>query len=172
VRAEPGAHRVEDDVPRDAERVGIPLHEPRLEPAFEEVADAVVAAVEARGVDAVQLAHPEREVRVRRLHHQVEVITHQAVGMADPAVAFDDLREDTEEPLPVGRVAEDRGAFVAAGVDVVEGVLELDAQRPGHDARVQAFPARRKTAVAAAACSDVSECKEARPDPARPRRRV
>ena len=38
-------------------------------------------------VNAVELAHADRKVRLGRLHQQMIMIGHQAVGMADPVIA-------------------------------------------------------------------------------------
>jgi hypothetical protein len=116
-------------------------------------------------VDAVELAHAEREVRVRRLDHEVEVVAHQAVRVTDPAVAVDDLREPREQPPAVAVVAEDRRALVPARVNVVEGVLELDPKRACHAATVSSRAGRGKMSVTGASRRDMSKREEARPDP-------
>lgn len=60
-----------------------------------------MASVEAGRVDAVQLSHAEREVRVRCLDQQMEVVAHQAVAVADPAVPLHHLVEPGEQRPPV-----------------------------------------------------------------------
>jgi len=57
------------------------------------MADAMVAAVEALGVYAVQLAHSLGKIGIRRFYHQMIVITHLAVGVTNPVEALTDLRE-------------------------------------------------------------------------------
>lgn len=118
-------NRVEDDVAGDAERIRVLLDQPCLEAALDRVADPAVPPIETARVDAVQLPHPEREVRAVRLDHEVKVVAHQAVRVADPAVPLDDLREAGQQPATIAIVAEDRRPLVPARVDVVEGVLEL-----------------------------------------------
>jgi hypothetical protein len=41
-------------------------------------------------VNAVELAHADGEIGLGRLHQQVIMIGHQAVGVADPVVATND----------------------------------------------------------------------------------
>ena len=77
-----GAHRVEHDIPGEFQQVAVLVHENRLESPLQYMPDPSVAAVEALGVDAVQLAHADGQVAVRRLDHQVVMVAHQAVGMA------------------------------------------------------------------------------------------
>ena len=50
------------------------LDHARLEPALEEMPDAVVATVEAHRIDAVEPLHATREVGLGRLDEQVEVV--------------------------------------------------------------------------------------------------
>jgi hypothetical protein len=54
--------------------VVLALDDPALEAALEQVALAVVAAVEPDRVQAVQPLHPSRELRLRRLDQEVEVV--------------------------------------------------------------------------------------------------
>ena len=55
------------------------------------------------------------------------VIVHQAVGMAEPVKAVDDLGKSIEKKLPVGIVPKDGLLFVAPGGDVVKSTVVLDA---------------------------------------------
>jgi hypothetical protein len=110
------------------------------------MADSAVAPVEAGCVDAVQLAHGHREIRVRCLNQQMEVVAHQAVGVAETAVASDDPVEVGEQPPPVSVVPEDRRALVSTRDRVVDGVLELDPQRSRHRLTLRTLRASRKMA--------------------------
>ena len=111
----------------------VPLHENGVEAALQEMTHARMAPVEALRVDAVQLAHPARERRLGGLEEEMVVVAHQHVGVEAPTVGPDDAREHGEELAPVGVVAEDRAALVAAGRDVPEGTCVLEAERAAHD---------------------------------------
>ena len=63
----------------------VALHQHGMVAALEYVAGAVVAPVEGLGVHAVQIAHAAREVGRRRLEHEVIMVAHQAIGVAQPA---------------------------------------------------------------------------------------
>lgn len=123
------SQRVAEDVADGGEQVFVLLHEERAVAALEEVAVAAVAAVEALGVDTVQVPHAAGEVRLRRLHEQVVVVRHQAVREPLPAVALAAERECLEEALAVCRVPVDRLALVPTCDDVEDSVCELDAGR-------------------------------------------
>jgi hypothetical protein len=112
--------------------VRLALDQHRVEAALEDVADALVAAVEALGIEAIDVAHSGREIRARRLDHQMVVVGHQAVGVAAPAAAPDDFAERLQELATVGVDEEDGRAVVAARGDVVERAGELDPKGSCH----------------------------------------
>lgn len=58
-------HRVKHDVAGELLQMAVLLDENRLVPPLEEMADVAMAAIEALGVDPVQLAHPPREFEQR-----------------------------------------------------------------------------------------------------------
>jgi hypothetical protein len=70
----------------------VPDH-PRSEAGSEDVAVAIVTAIETLGVHAVQVQHPRREALGHRLDDEVVVRAHQAEGVALPVVALDDEGE-------------------------------------------------------------------------------
>ncbi len=53
-----------------------------------------------------------------------------------PAEQVDDPAEDAQQLAPVGVVAEDLAAFVAAGGDVPEGAGVVEAKRAAHAASI------------------------------------
>jgi hypothetical protein len=73
--------------------VFVALDDPRGEAPAPEVAVAAVAQVEPLGIAAVQVLHPTRETRLRRLDEQVVVRAHQANGDHAPSVAIDAFLE-------------------------------------------------------------------------------
>jgi hypothetical protein len=97
------------------------------------VAGAAVAVVEGGRVEAVQPLHPVRELGLAALDHEVEVVAHQAVGVAAPAVPVDHAGEELEKEQPVVVVHEDRPAVDAARREVPDAVAERRPQRTSHD---------------------------------------
>ena len=64
-----------------------------MEATLKDVTIEGVPPVEPRRVAAVQPLHSARDVRYGRLEREMEVIVHEAVRVASPAVAANDLRE-------------------------------------------------------------------------------
>ena len=65
------------------------------------------------------------------------VVVHQAVGVAQPGEAPDDMLEEAEEMLPIGVVVNDPAARVAACNQVVDASGNADPQRAGHEPSVE-----------------------------------
>ena len=80
----------------------------------EEMAFVSMPSVEPLGVDTVEPLHPGRNIRARCLDEQMEMVRHQAIGMAPPFEPLDDVLEDLLEPKPIARVGEDIGLADAA----------------------------------------------------------
>jgi hypothetical protein len=100
-----------------------------LDITFSQVADAAVAPVEALGIYAVQLAHAQRKVGIGGFEQQVVMVAHQAIGMADPAEAADDLTEHLQKQAAVFVVEIDVLPGIASGGDVVERTGEFESER-------------------------------------------
>jgi kynureninase len=90
-----------------------------VEPALEEVADAVVTPVEAHRVQAVQTLHALRELRARPFDEEVEVVVEERPDPDAPAVPTYDLGEELAPRAPVDVVEEDLALLHAAADDVV-----------------------------------------------------
>src|SRR5438045_2113830 len=93
---------------------------------------SLVLAIEPSGVGAVEPVHATREVRLRRLDDEMEVVSHQHIGGDAPAEALDNLGEEAEEGFPIGIGEEDGALLIAAGSDVVDGAGKLDAKCSCH----------------------------------------
>jgi hypothetical protein len=108
--------------------------------ALEHVPTPPVTVIELTRVRAVQPLHPGAQVRLRRLEQEMEVVVHQAVREAAPALPEDDLPEQRQVRAPVIVIGEDRGAVVATGVDVVDGSSLLLTRSPRHTSRSRITP--------------------------------
>ena len=89
--AESGANGIEHDVAAGLEEVRLPFYDGRAIATLEQVSRTVVPVVEPLRISAVHQVHPLGEVWVRCLDHQMEVVGHQAVGVAPPEKALDGL---------------------------------------------------------------------------------
>jgi hypothetical protein len=113
--------------------VAVLLDEYGFVSALEEMPDPAVPFVEKLGVDAVQLSHAEGEIAVRSLDEEVIVIGHEAVGVANPIVAFINVLESIQEVLAVLVILKDRLLFVPAGGYMIDCAGIFYAERAGHD---------------------------------------
>jgi hypothetical protein len=77
--------------------MGIFLHQDRREPALEEMPYPMMPTVVRLGRAPIQLAHAEREVGLRRFDQEMIVVVHQAIGMAEPAIAMDGMGKESDK---------------------------------------------------------------------------
>jgi hypothetical protein len=80
-----------------------------------------VPPIEGLGVEAVELPHPEGQVRPGGLDKEVVVVVHQAVGVAEPAIPGDDVREGADKYLTVLMVPKDPLPGIPPGGEMVDG---------------------------------------------------
>jgi len=100
--------------------VVVVLDDPAGEALAEEVAPALVAAVERLRVDAVEAVHAVGEAPELGLDDQVVVVRHQAEGVDAPVVPLDGLSEQAEEEAVLGGRQEGGGLRDAPRGHVVD----------------------------------------------------
>lgn len=128
-----GPHGIEHDVPAQFTKVRLPVHNDGLKPPLQHMPYPPMPPVEGLRVDAVELAHGVGEIGVRRFDEQMEVIGHQAVGMAKHIEPSERLPEDGQERISVNVIKKDRSLSVAAGSHVIDGFREFYADRSDHE---------------------------------------
>mgnify|MGYP001607791079 CR=1 FL=1 len=105
---------IQDHVPAYFKKMAVFLDQDGLVPALEQVSGPAVPFVEELGIHSVQLAHAYGQVPVRGFDEKMIMIGHEAVGVADPVVAFVDVLEGVQKVLAVMVILEDWFLFVAA----------------------------------------------------------
>lgn len=141
-QADPGGVLV--DVLGDHGQDVVPLDDAGGEPTLEQVADAVVAPVEAHRVETVQPLHPLGQRGSSCLDEKVEVVVEDDPDPDPPAVPPRDADEELLPFAAVEVVEEDLPLLDAAADDVVvRRARELRARNPGHRATVPAPPLGR-----------------------------
>jgi len=103
------------------------LDEDGFIPSLKEMADPPVPFVEFLSVDAIQLPHAEGEIALRRFDDKVKVVIHEAIGMAEPIVAFIDLVESREKVLSICLILVNRLLFISPGGYVIHSPGIFDA---------------------------------------------
>ncbi len=82
--------------------------------------DAAMAAIEALGVDPVEVTHPRGQIARGRFAEQVVMVVHQTVRVTALVEAVDDAGYYREPQLAVRISSKDRLACIPPGGDVVE----------------------------------------------------
>src|SRR5829696_1223940 len=131
-RAEAGLHGIERDIAQHRQEMLVALYESGSVPALEEMAAAVMPAVERLCVAAVHVPHADREIRPRRPHDEVVVVLEKAVREVRPAAELAGMTEPPQELVAVALVLENPLARVAAVEDVVDAVGDEWTERAGH----------------------------------------
>jgi hypothetical protein len=85
------------------------------------MSNAFVPAVKTLSVNAVELAHADRKVRLGRLHQQMIMIGHQAVRVTDPTVPSDNTRQSAQKQLAISVGKKYLMASVAAAGQMING---------------------------------------------------
>src|SRR5712692_3662061 len=132
VRAETAANGIQHDVARELDQVMVALHQHRMEPALEEMPVEPVPVVEPHCIEEIEAVHPDRQVLVRGLDQEVVVVWHEAIRVAAPAVAGDNLAENGQKQLAVSVISEDLLPAIAARGDVEDPAGQLQSVRPRH----------------------------------------
>lgn len=122
-----GTDGVEVDVLDEPDGVVVGFDELGFEAALEEVADAVVATVEADGVGDLEPADGLAEVGEWGFEDEMVVVGEETVGVEPNPEPLDHLGQGGEKSLAILVIPEYVAAFIAASGHVVSGVGELDA---------------------------------------------
>src|SRR5438045_2784707 len=99
------------------------IDQERLIAAGKNMAAQAMPAIEAHGVAPEQPFHSRYQVGERRFHDEVEMITHQTVGMHLPRRALTGASEQDKEILPIGVVPKDVFAPITAAQEMVDASL-------------------------------------------------
>ena len=73
------------------------------------------------------------KISIRRLDQQMVMVVHEAVGVADPVIAFVDVLEGVQEVDPVLVALENGLSLIATGSDVVDCTGIFYAKRTSHN---------------------------------------
>ena len=96
-------------------------------------------------VGAVELSHASAQIAFDRLHDDVEVVVHEAVGVAYPVEAPADLAKEGEPVLAVSIVQIDGLPPVASRGNVVQSAGEFNSQGSGPASLLQRLMLQCKT---------------------------
>ena len=98
----------------------------------------MVPAVKGLGKQTIQLAHADGKIGFGRLDQQMVVVGHEAIRVADPAVAGYDLAQSLKKQFTVDVVQEDLLPIVTPAGEVIECAWKLHPERSCHGLLVSA----------------------------------
>jgi hypothetical protein len=129
----PGADGIKHDVAAYFQKVAVLLDEDGFVPSLQQMARPSVAPVKELDVDTVQLAHANRQVAIWGFDHEMIVIAHEAVGVADPVVPLIHMLEGVQKIQLVLVVLEDELVLVATESDMVDCAGIFDPEGTGQE---------------------------------------
>jgi hypothetical protein len=132
-----GPDRVVQDIGDRALELLLGVDDPRREARAEEVSPPLMAFVEAQRVHAVEVLDPVGHVGPRHVEDEVDVVAHQAVGVARPGVPRDRAGEESEVGTTIVVVPERARPVDAAGGDMEVPVRNVRAEDAGHPSRLR-----------------------------------
>ena len=126
-------NRIQDHIPTEFQKIGLPLHHQAFETALQEMPDALMTPIKALGIATIQAPHAATQVGFGRFDQQMVVISHQAIGITAPALLEDFVTEQLQELLPVDIVMENGLLLVASSREVIERTGIFQAELASHD---------------------------------------
>lgn len=94
----------------------------------------MVASIEDLGIDAVELPHASRQIRLGRLNQQVVVVAHLTPGLNDPTESFTTLGQYVQPCQAIRIVQINVLAAMSTRGHMVEATSKFKTQGTGHDA--------------------------------------
>jgi len=117
---------IEYHISAAVEQIAFLLHDIGFIAVLKDVSDPVVLPVEELAVDLIEIFHSFGQVGVRRFDHEVVMVPHETVHMAQPVEPFDGGVKDVEILDPVCLIQEDHLSFITSAYDMVKSTFELD----------------------------------------------
>jgi len=143
---EPGPRGVQVDIitHRFEIIVATAVHEQRLVPAAEEMAELSVPAVEPAGIGAQQPFHAGDQRGLGRFEDQMKMVGHQAIGMDLPARFSAGFRQRLQKQVVTRLRSGDRCAPVPTVHHLIKRPRILDSQLARHVGQYATHAARRQ----------------------------
>jgi hypothetical protein len=115
----------------------LPVHHDGLVATLEKVPPQVMSCVVPDRVDALEQAHPPREVGFGGFQQEMVVVAHQNVAMHNPATAPAGLPERLQKYLPIPVVAKNGLQAVPSVHHMIDGTAILNAHFSWHGSKAQ-----------------------------------
>ena len=122
------ADRIKNHIAADFQKVCVFPNENCLVPALEEVPGLVVTLVASLGKNAIKLSHAEAKISVGSFYHEVVMVVHETISVAEPVVAFIDEDQDFEKSFLEGIGHYQAGRWA----DAIQSFRKVEELNPGN----------------------------------------
>lgn len=119
-------YRIVHDVTAVIEELLFSIHQPCLIASLQYRTYALIFPVVELAVELIELFHPGDHVGIGSFKEDVVVGAHEAVGMTDPVILFDDSCHERDEFGPILLVMKDGHPTDAAAYDMIHGTRVLN----------------------------------------------
>src|SRR5579863_8196173 len=116
------------------------IHNQRLVTAAEKVPKLLVPSIMPSRVGAQQPFHAGHQVGLRRFHHQMKIIVHQAIGMRLPARLATGFSERFQKSPPINVILKNILPPVTPVHHMINRARVFDSQLPRHAQKLAAPP--------------------------------
>ena len=119
---------IQDDIATEFQQMRLLLHQNGGEPALQEMPDPLMATVIRLRIAAIELAHAEGQIRLRRFEEQMIVVIHEAIDVTEPAIPIDHMSQEGQKRGAITVICHNVVPSIAATRDVVDGPREFQTQ--------------------------------------------
>jgi len=99
---------------------------------LKDVSCVTMTPVEALSEYAIELAHADGQISLRRLHQQMIVIVHEAIGMNEPVISTMNVIQRQQECLSVFFIPVNGFTSIASGCHMIQRTCKLKPKRSSH----------------------------------------
>jgi hypothetical protein len=129
-------HGVQVNVPNQFEQIRIRIDQKSFVPSLEKMAGPGLGSVDPFGEAQGDVLHDPGQRNIAHLHHQMDMVSHQAKGMNTTAEFFDGILEDQIKAIAVPIVRKNRVARAATEHDVVKSAGEMNTGLTRHGRKI------------------------------------
>lgn len=108
------------------------LHQKALKAPLKQVTTAAVPPIEVDRISHREPVHPPGQIWPVRLRDQMKMITHEHEAENGDIKAARRFLQKPHEPRLILRATEDSLTGIPAGAQMIDRILKLNTQRPGH----------------------------------------
>ena len=133
---QPGADRVEMNIPNQLQQILVGIHQNRLIPTLKHRATPGLLRIDPTGVAKGQIVQNLAQRRVLHLHHEMDVVGHTAKTMDAVSIPFKAFLDKQVQVEPVPLLEENILSSVPADHHMIDTAHDVQSGFSGHGRRV------------------------------------